>query len=50
MPVIIGSAEAADHWLSSDGAGAAAMQRAYRDEAMMEVAYPEEPPAQASLF
>lgn len=50
MPVIIGSAEEADHWLSADGAGAAAMQRAYPDAAMMDVAYPEEPPAQASLF
>jgi putative SOS response-associated peptidase YedK len=50
MPVIIGSAEAADQWLSADGAGAAAMQRAYPDAAMIEVAIPEEPPVQPSLF
>lgn len=50
MPVIIGSAQAADRWLSADGAGAAAMQRAYPDAAMIEVDFPEEPPVLASLF
>ncbi|KPF93990.1 hypothetical protein IP81_00500 [Novosphingobium sp. AAP83] len=50
MPVIIGSAQAADRWLSADGVGAAAMQRAYSDAAMIELDFPEEPPVQASLF
>ena len=50
MPVIIGSTQAAERWLSADGEGAAAMQRAYPDAAMIEVDIPEEPPAQASLF
>jgi putative SOS response-associated peptidase YedK len=50
MPVILGKAEAADRWLMADGAGAVAMQRAYPDDAMMEVAFPEQLPAQSSLF
>lgn len=50
MPVIIGSAEDADQWLSADGAGAAAMQRAYPDTAMIEVDFPDAPPLQARLF
>lgn len=50
MPVILGSADAADHWLSVDGAGAAAMQRAYSDAAMIEVEFPDSPPLQTSFF
>jgi putative SOS response-associated peptidase YedK len=50
MPVILRAGEPCDRWLSTDGAGAAAMQLALADDLMREIAgdVPEE--AQASLF
>lgn len=50
MPVILGTAQDATRWLTADGAEAAAMQRAYADEAMVEVEIADPPPVQPGLF
>lgn len=50
MPVILRQGEAFDRWLSSDGAGAAALQVPLEDDLMREVAGDEPPAAQPGLF
>ncbi len=50
MPVILRAGEMCDRWLTSDGAGAAAMQVALGDDLMREIAGDAPEGAQASLF
>lgn len=59
MPVILGSADAAHHWLTAQGDAAPAMQRPFADDAMMEIEVeetlppphsPPRKPEQPSLF
>ena len=50
MPVILRAGEACERWLSTDGAGAAAMQVALADDLMREIAADETEEAQRSLF
>ena len=50
MPVILRAGEAVDHWLSTDGTGAAALQAPLADALMREITEPEPGGPQASLF
>lgn len=50
MPVLLRPGEAFDRWLSTDGAGAAAMQQPLDDALMREIIEPEPEAPQASLF